>query len=74
MPLEDAKLRLELWDRDPAWTAADGNVDPVSLYLNMRHGDDLVRIALADLLRSSGSRRALITSTDSIDRRGVMKG
>ena len=74
MPLQDAKRRLEVWDRDPALTAADGNVDPVSLYLNMRHGDDLVRIALADLLRSSGSRRALITSTDSIDRRGVMKG
>jgi hypothetical protein len=51
VPLEDAKFRLELWDRDPALTAEDGVVDPISLYLNMRHGDDRVRIALADLLR-----------------------
>jgi hypothetical protein len=51
VPLENAKFRLELWDRDPALTAEDGVVDPISLYLNMRHGDDRVRIALADLLR-----------------------
>lgn len=51
VPLEDAKFRLELWDRDPALTAEDGAVDPISLYLNMRHGDDRVRIALAELLR-----------------------
>ncbi len=51
VPAEDAKFRLELWDRDPALTAEDGVVDPISLYLNMRHGDERVRIALADLLR-----------------------
>lgn len=49
--IDDAKVRLELWDRDPSLTAADGVVDPISLYLNMRHGDDRVRIALTDLLR-----------------------
>ena len=47
---DDARYRLELWDRDPSLTAADGVVDPISLYLNMRHGDDRVRIALAELL------------------------
>jgi predicted transcriptional regulator len=54
VPIEDAKFLLEVWDRDPALTAKDGVVDPISLYLNMRHGDDRVRIALADLLRSFG--------------------
>lgn len=48
---DDARYRLELWDRDPSLTAADGVVDPISLYLNMRHGDDRVRIALAELLK-----------------------
>ena len=51
VPLEDAQLCLELWDRDPALTAQNGIVDPISLYLNLRHGDDRVRIALAELLR-----------------------
>jgi len=51
VPLEDAQVCLELWDRDPALTAQNGNVDPISLYLNLRHGDDRVRIALAELLR-----------------------
>jgi hypothetical protein len=50
VPPEDAKFRLELWDRDPGLTAENGVVDPISLYLNMRHGDDRVRIALLDLL------------------------
>ena len=54
VPIEDAKFLLEVWDRDPALTAKDRVVDPISLYLNMRHGDDRVRIALADLLRSFG--------------------
>lgn len=48
---EDAKFRLELWDRDPALTAEGGVVDPISLYLNLRHGDERVRMALAELLR-----------------------
>lgn len=50
MSLDDGKLRLELWDRDPALTAEDGAVDPISLYLNLHHGDERVRIALAELL------------------------
>jgi hypothetical protein len=45
---------LELWDRDPALTAEDGVVDPISLYLNMRDGDDRARIALAELLQQHG--------------------
>ena len=49
--VEETKFRLELWDRDPALTADDGVVDPISLYLNLRYGEDRVRIALADLLR-----------------------
>lgn len=48
---DQAKCRLELWDRDPSLTATDGVVDPISLYLNMRYGDDRVRIALIELLR-----------------------
>jgi len=51
VPTEDAKVRLEIWDREPALTANDGVVDPISLYLNMRDGDDRVRIALAELLQ-----------------------
>ena len=51
VPTDDAKCRLELWDRDPALTAEEGIVDPISLYLNLRHGDERVRIALLDLLR-----------------------
>ena len=54
VPLEDAKLRLEIWDRDPALTAEEGVVDPISLYSNMRHGDERVRIALSELLRKFG--------------------
>jgi hypothetical protein len=54
VPLEDAKLRLEIWDRDPALTAERGVVDPISLYLNMRHGDERVRIALTELLGKFG--------------------
>lgn len=50
-PAEDAKYRLELWDRDPALTAEKGVVDPISLYLNLRHGDERVRMALVELLR-----------------------
>jgi hypothetical protein len=54
VPLEDAKLRLEIWDRDPALTAEKGVVDPISFYLNMRHGDERVRIALTELLGKFG--------------------
>jgi hypothetical protein len=51
---EDATVRLELWERDPALTAQGGVVDPISLYLNMRNDEDRVRIALTELLRKHG--------------------
>ena len=57
VPIENAKCRLEIWDRDPALNAEEGVVDPISLYLNLQHGDERVRIALAEVLQKFGLGR-----------------